>query len=71
MTSALENSGVSDLKELLVAAAKPAPWIFPTSTVTDQDPYQVRIKIHVQALVIKFLSVAEYVPGFQSVLILY
>jgi len=41
MTSALSESGVDDLKNILRDAATPGPWLFPASTVTDQDPYQV------------------------------
>lgn len=41
MVSALEGSGVSDIMEYLMKSAKPAHWLFPSSTYTDQEPRRI------------------------------
>ncbi|XP_065582375.1 GTPase Era, mitochondrial-like [Artemia franciscana] len=41
MVSALEDDGVDDLREYLVKSAKPSPWRYSSSLVTDIDPKEI------------------------------
>lgn len=43
LTSALTGSGVASLRESLLQLARPAPWLFPASLSTDQDPYHLAV----------------------------
>lgn len=39
MISALKNDGVDKLREFMFSVAKPAPWIYHSSNITDQHPH--------------------------------
>lgn len=41
LTSALKSDGVMALRQVLEDSAVPAPWQYPASMITDQDPYQM------------------------------
>jgi len=43
MISALKNDGLVEVKDYLLAAARPGRWLFHSSLVTDQDPYEIAI----------------------------
>lgn len=41
MISALLNDGVDHLREFMFSMAKPAPWMYHSSSITDQHPHQL------------------------------
>lgn len=43
MTSALKDDGLAEVKDYLLSAAQPGRWLFHSSLVTDQDPYEIAI----------------------------
>ncbi|XP_015795386.1 GTPase Era, mitochondrial [Tetranychus urticae] len=45
MISALTNDGVEDLREYMIATAKPCSWKYNSSIVTNQDPQSLAISI--------------------------